>query len=46
MNILVDGMLRPAITRMFPYWEKQGHKIVDTNPDVQLSSIKIRRYNL
>ena len=43
MRILVDGMLRSAITRMFPYWEKWGHKIVDENPDVQLSSIKIRQ---
>lgn len=43
LKIFIDGSRRRAISRMFPYWEKAGCKIVD-NPklgDVQLSVVRI-----
>lgn len=43
MKIFVDGGKRPAVTRMFPIWDKLGHKVVSKLgvADVQLSVIKI-----
>lgn len=43
MNIFVDGIKRAAVSRMFPIWEKLGHKVVPSpaNADVQLSAIRI-----
>ncbi len=44
MKIYVDGSKRAAVKRLFPVWEKMGHKIVD-NPkkaNVQLSTIRIK----
>lgn len=45
MEILIDGNLRSAISRMFPIWRELGHRIAGSRPDVQLSSIKIRKFN-
>jgi len=44
MKIFVDGSKRAAIKRMFPFWEKMGHKIVVSpqEANIQLSVIRIR----
>jgi len=43
MKIFVDGSKRAAVSRMFPVWEKMGHKIVNNlkDADVQLSIIRV-----
>lgn len=43
LRIFVDGSRRSAVSRMFPYWEKAGHRIVDSSKsaDVQLSVVRI-----
>jgi len=43
MKIYVDGSKRAAVSRMFPYWKKLGHNVIDkpVGADVQLSVVKI-----
>jgi len=43
VKVFVEGNMVPAVTRMFPVWQKMGHSIVNSpDADVQLSIVKIR----
>jgi glycosyltransferase involved in cell wall biosynthesis len=44
MKIFVDGSKRAAVSRMFPIWNKLGHKVVNDpkDADVQLSVVEIK----
>jgi glycosyltransferase involved in cell wall biosynthesis len=45
MRILVEGNIRPALTRMYPMWRSLGNSVTEgLDCDVQLSCIKIRKF--
>lgn len=47
MNIYIDGSKRAAVSRMFPVWVKNGHRIVNNKSlaDIQLSVARISNKN-